>query len=268
MKELSQRWQHGPGFLYLPEDERPEKPSITNADDIERECLKVQVSCTAAKVEGDVIDCERFSSWRRLVRVTAYVLRFIQNLRNCVKKLKADFQLSPLSVQELDEAEIYWIKRAQNDLKNELVKRRYHKLSLFTDEFGIIRVGGRIDKALTSYDSRHPILLPRKQWLSTLLTRQTHQFGHSGAATTVAKLRKRFWIIRDHDLAKSVKFRCTFCRQMEVKVESKVMADLPKCRLAPFTPPFHHTSCDYFGPFSVKISRNKTAKHYGVIFTV
>ena len=45
------------------------------------------------------------------------------------------------------------------------------------------------------------------------------------------------------------------------------MADLPDERVAPFTPPFHFTSVDYFGPMQVKISRNKTAKHYGVIFT-
>ena len=48
--------------------------------------------------------------------------------------------------------------------------------------------------------------------------------------------------------------------------ESQVMADLPECRLAPFTP-FYYTSCDYFGPCHVKVGRNKTTKYYGVIFT-
>ena len=45
------------------------------------------------------------------------------------------------------------------------------------------------------------------------------------------------------------------------------MAELPEQRLAPHTPPFHFTACDYFGPYQVKIGRNKTTKHYGVIFT-
>ena len=45
------------------------------------------------------------------------------------------------------------------------------------------------------------------------------------------------------------------------------MADLPPSRVAPLTPPFYFTSCDYFGPYSVRIGRNKTTKHYGVIFT-
>ena len=45
------------------------------------------------------------------------------------------------------------------------------------------------------------------------------------------------------------------------------MTELPEQRVAPHTPPFHFTSCDYFGPYQVKIGRNKTTKHYGVIFT-
>ena len=32
-------------------------------------------------------------------------------------------------------------------------------------------------------------------------------------------------------------------------------------------PPFYYTALDYFGPFKVKVGRNKTAKHYGVLFT-
>ena len=54
---------------------------------------------------------------------------------------------------------------------------------------------------------------------------------------------------------------------MQAMAESQVMAELPECRLAPFTPPFYYTSCDYFGPYHVKVGRNKTTKYYGVIFT-
>jgi hypothetical protein len=54
---------------------------------------------------------------------------------------------------------------------------------------------------------------------------------------------------------------------MAHKVESQLMSDLPQLRLAPCTPTFHYTSCDYFRPYTVKIGRNKTTKHYGVLFT-
>ena len=60
---------------------------------------------------------------------------------------------------------------------------------------------------------------------------------------------------------------CVFCKKMEHKLELQLMADLPKQRLALQTPPFYYTSFDYFGPYAVKVGRNKTGKHYGVIFT-
>ena len=68
-------------------------------------------------------------------------------------------------------------------------------------------------------------------------------------------------------MSRIVKRKCTFCREFEAKAETQLMADLPSCRLQPYTPPFIHTACDYFEPIKVKLGRNKTAKHYGVIFT-
>ena len=130
-----------------------------------------------------------------------------------------------------------------------------------------MRVGGRVDKALVSYDTRHPMLLPGDHWISRLIIQHAHQFGHHGVAATVAKTRTKYWITRAHDLAKSIKFRSVVCREIGAKVESQIMAVLPESRLAPFTPPFHYTSCDYFGPYRVRISRNKVAKHHCVIFT-
>ena len=55
---------------------------------------------------------------------------------------------------------------------------------------------------------------------------------------------------------------------MAQNLETQFMADLPDIRLAPFTPPFHHTACDYFGPIVVKVGRNKTAKHYGALLNL
>ena len=84
---------------------------------------------------------------------------------------------------------------------------------------------------------------------------------------TAAKTKQKFWILRVHDLARKIKFQCVFCRKMEMKAETQAMADLPRLRLTPYTRPFYNTSCDYFGPYNVKIGRNKSTKHYGVIFT-
>lgn len=42
------------------------------------------------------------------------------------------------------------------------------------------------------------------------------------------------------------------------------MADLPLLRLSPHTPLFYNTARDYFGPYNVKIGRNKNTEHHGV----
>ena len=49
---------------------------------------------------------------------------------------------------------------------------------------------------------------------------------------TVAKVRRRYWIVRAHSLAKSViKHECVFCKKSQAQCETKMMADLPEIRL-------------------------------------
>ena len=158
------------------------------------------------------------------------------------------------------------MKEAQKTIHDRLKRGEFKTSSPYIEE-DIIRVGGRAEESLMSYDSRHPVLLPQKHHISMLITRYFHERGHSGVAGTAAKVRRAYWIVGVHRLAKTVKHRCVVCRELEHKLESQVMSNLPRQRLAPFTPPFHNTACDYFGPMQVKVGRNKTAKHYGVICT-
>ena len=228
---------------------------------------EIVFNLTLSKAEEE-INVKKFSSWRRLIRVTARIKRLARKAREGRSDDVRDVSMDdPLKPQELHEAEVFWIKEAHRSLNDRLMKGEFRSLTPFRDEDDVIRVGGRVSKVIVTYDCKHPVLSPHDHWISLLITRNAHQFGHNGVATTTAKTRRKYWIIRAHDLAKSVKYRCVFCREMEHKVESQFMADLPQLRLAPFTPPFHHTACDYFGPFIVKIGRNKTTKHYGVVFT-
>lgn len=124
-----------------------------------------------------------------------------------------------------------------------------------------------MDEAIVSYETRHPALLPSDHWISFLITRHPHKYVHTSVAATTGKTRRKFWILKANNISKSVKFKCGFCCEMAHKVETQLMANLPVLRLAPNTLPFYYTTCDYFGPYNVKIGRNKTVKHYGVIFT-
>ena len=167
VRSLAERWQHGPKFLCLPENQWPQDWSNNDQPEVEEECRKVNNVCAQIKAEHS-INCQNFSSWRRLIRVTAYTLRLIWNLRaqrhnkthpeeNHMKPNEG-----PLSPQELQNAEDHWIKESQKSFSDRLRKGEFRKFSPYTDSDGIVPVGGRVDKALVSYETRHPALLPRE----------------------------------------------------------------------------------------------------------
>ena len=107
-----------------------------------------------------VISLEKFSSLQRLMRVTAYVLRFVSNLKQ--SKMKKELFDGEVTQKEVDQARELWIKEVQrsvyNDKNFDQVKV---SLSLFTDDKGILRCGGRLTNAPIPYDARFLIFLPR-----------------------------------------------------------------------------------------------------------
>jgi hypothetical protein len=263
-KYLEHRWKNGPKFLNQPKEEWPEQPAMPiDPAELDKERRNTQAAFSLSTVPT-VIDPTKFSKWKRLVRVTAWILRYIRNLR---LKTKPEDNVDPLTAVELEQAEELWIKTAQKELHERVKNKEFNMLSPFTDDKEIIRVGGRVDKAIVTYDSKHPVLLPKNHHISYLITKDVHQITHTGIASTAAETRRKFWIIGVQKLAKLIKKKCIYCKKSHPKIESQVMAELPKIRLMPQTPPFYHTACDYFGPYKVKIGRNKTTKHYGVLFT-
>ena len=245
-QELTGSWKHGPAFLQLPEEQWPNE-SLPTTDQRKEDQAERRKPRTVLQVNRhdreEVIPCKNFSSWRRLLIVTGYVTRYIKNLRaTCKLKLLKNpnvtnqLQLGPLSSKELENAEVYWIKEAQTSLHKIVKAGQLRQLSPFKDEDGIIRVGDRVDQALVSYDTRHPVLLPRKHHISHLITQCYHEIGHTGVATTVAKIKRKYLIIRGHDLAKLIRLRCVVCRKFDAKVEEQYMANLPRIRLQPLMP--------------------------------
>ena len=261
VEEINVRWLPGPQFLHLKEEQWPTERGTPNIKEVNKEQRKVTMTC-AVNVLTPILECTKFSSWKRLLRTTAYVLRFCQKIR--VKAASHDKTQSghggPLNPTEIKNAKEYWLKVAQTELTKPMKNGDFKTLTPFVDANGIIRGGGYVKPALVSYDNAHPALLPQKHWISVLVTREAHQTCHSGVHTTTARARRKYWVIQGHDIAKSEKARCVFCRKMATKVENQFMADLPLLRLQPYTPPFMYTSCDYFGPINVKIGRNKTTK--------
>jgi len=151
--------------------------------------------------------------------------------------------------------------------KKAIVKKTspIHRLDPFLDK-GILRVGGRLKCADLPQETKHPVILPQKSHVTTLLIRQAHKkLGHAGRGHVIANLREKYWIIKVNAAVRHVILKCVFCRRNNSKPSEQKMADLPRNRLSP-APLFTYTGVDYFGPFTIKEGR-KEVKRYGALFT-
>ncbi|KRY05533.1 hypothetical protein T03_1748, partial [Trichinella britovi] len=88
-----------------------------------------------------------------------------EKLSTCIEA-KARTERELILIEELNEAELYWMKAVQNetfrDEKSLLMKGKLSEnsrlihLTPFIDEFGVIRVGGRLQQSNLLYQHKHP----------------------------------------------------------------------------------------------------------------
>ena len=170
-------WWNGPEWLKLYQDGWPKqcKTKTDSSKDGDELC---SATCTTLVQSSPFIPVDRFSTFNRLVRVTAWVTRFVTNRRS--RKRDSRRSTDPLSVQELNGATSYWIKVVQNECwsseidalnKGSNLKQTSRILSLkpFVNVSGILHVGGRQENAKLSYETRHPIVLSSNHPLVKLI---------------------------------------------------------------------------------------------------
>ena len=159
-----------------------------------------------------IIDLSRYSTLTKLLHVTGYVLRFINNLRDSTAR-----QTGTLSVTELNTAQFRWIFDCQQQqfpteiqhLKLNLRNKKYpplvRQLQLFLDDKGYLRCGGRIHNAPVHNTTKFPYLLPSQHALTTLIILAAHiTHLHGGVIRTVTALRDKFWIMSARRYVRSV----------------------------------------------------------------
>jgi hypothetical protein len=132
---------------------------------------------------------------------------------------------------------------------------------------GLLRVRGRLSDSSLPFESKHPVLLPRRHFITQLIIRDAHaRLGHAGRGHVLSALRAKFWVIAGNAAVRAVITSCVRCRRFRRPVQEQKMANLPSCRIDASLPPFSYVAVDYFGPFLVKDGR-KELKRYGVVST-
>ena len=166
--------------------------------------------------------------------------------------------------------EVRILQKAKNytNQSRELPKNSsLYNLSPFIDEYGLIRIGGRIKHSSLLDEIKHPIILPKDGHITKLIIDHYHNVAqHQGRGVTHNEIRASgFWIINGSSAVARYIHSCITCKRLRGTFVEQKMADLPRERVES-SPPFTYCAVDYFGPWFIKEGR-KELKRYGVLFT-
>ncbi|XP_065911201.1 uncharacterized protein [Dysidea avara] len=224
-----------------------------------------------------IIQLNNYSSLHKLLAVTAYIYRFVNNLCRSRPKLHG-----PLTAKELNSAQTRWIQACQElryplemaSAKSKCIRPEVKRLPLvrqlrlFMDDRGLLRCGGRIHNAPLSELARFPYLLPQNNHLTTLIVYHTHVFlSHAGVGSTLTAIRQSYWIPSGRQYVKKLLRQCTICRRHGGRPYAALeSAPLPRVRVQD-VPPFSITGVDFTGALYVKQQNNEENKVYICLFT-
>jgi len=215
---------------------------------------------------ANVIDVNNHSTLQKLVQVTAWVKRFVNNLRASVTQ--GSRSTGRLEANELKDAEIEWLKSAQTELKKQHNFKQLEKeLGIKTDR-NVLRCEGRLLNSDLEIDARKPVILPTKHPFTRLIIEECHQrVLHSGVRATLAELRSRFWVPRGRQIVKRNLGECVTCRKLTGKPYSAPpTASLPDFRVRE-APPFSRVGVDFAGPLYVEQKSGEMDKAYIALFS-
>lgn len=230
-------------------------------------------TCDATHLPRIITWMKRHSSYNKVVRSLAYVLRFVYNSKRHITKLSG-----PLKLKELDNSlKVLIIASQRHEFSTEFrweenlpSSKRLLILAAVLDDKGILRVGGRLQNSNLSEEAKSPILLPGKCHLVTLLIDHLHHVHfHLGQQALQALIRQKYWVFRLRQAVKGRIYKCMTCIRMKARPSQPIMGNLPSCRVRP-SRPFTFTGVDYAGPFFIREKsprRNSpTSKAYLVVF--
>lgn len=254
----AKRWHEGPTWLKLNPDCWPTCDISPDREVIDQERRKTVVS-SLINVDEEFSHFLRISSFEKIIRVTAWIKRFIDNCRD--KNMRRTSK--NLETEEMNAAEVLVWKIVQRvSFKTENDERLRH-LKPFVDSSGLLRVKTRILMRQDLENFRTPIILPPDHPVVTKLIMEKHkQQMHCGTQTLMAILRENFWILKSRKTIRKVLKNCIKCRRFDSKPPTVEHAPLPEDRVKDSFV-FEVTGIDLAGPLFLK----NGSKTWIVLFT-
>jgi hypothetical protein len=231
-----------------------------------------------------------FSSLTTLNRVTAHCLRFVHNLkvklreaqvrRGVVLEAEAEKRKSgELTCSEIQEGHLHWIKYVQqSEFAAELKSLRSGnaipstsklcQLHPFVDLRGILRVGGRLQKAEIPEETKHQIIMPHNHPLTHFIIQEYHKINsHAGFTLLWCTLQRKYWFLRARDTIRHLVRKCVSCRKTRAETAHQLMGSLPTPRVRPARP-FSNCGVDFAGPFTIRQFKGRGGKTWKCYFAI
>jgi len=257
-------WIQGPDFLRVTGDLRYTNPPVET--DVGGDSDVIVSTITPRLLSPEIEDIlGYFSTWHRLKTAVAVFMKVREILQCRVQRRRNGHSDSPedyrLHVADIDAAEdqimrwLHWKTfpdemeklssddNAAGDTRSRAPTMVSKSSSLFSLDprlvHGVLRVGGRLTRAHLLDSVKHPVILPKKAHVTTLIIQDMHRkLGHAGRNHVLASLRQKYWIIRASNAVRNVIHICVSAGDPEVLFSNR------KCQtylFAALMTLFHHS---------------------------
>lgn len=277
-------WLTGPAFLQHSDSSRitEEAPFDLVYPDSDAEVRAYVTTCATARTTLGSHRFGRFSSWKSLIRGTASLIHIVQSFKkkntckgwhHCVKPHTAGLLAQARDIviksvqREAYQADFACLEKGKEISRNSPLRKLAPVL-----ENGLLRIGGRLEHAPLDAMEKHPLIIPGRSHVASLLTNHFHErVKHQGRVFTEASIHSEgFWIVGAKRCVNSALHKCVICNKLRGKTAEQRMADLPSDRVST-EPPFTNVGLDVFGPWDVSTRRTRggqaRSKRWAVIFT-
>lgn len=197
-----------------------------------------------------IIDVGRYSTLQKLLNVTAFVYRFISNVKSKISR-RPVIEDNVISADEQEAALKNWVKEEQRLMQHATnFEKQTKSLGLFKKD-DVLRVRGRFNNANITTDQKHPILLRNiTSPFTKLVVLQSHErTKHQGIDSTLADVRRRFWIVQGRKAVKNTIRKCVVCIRYQGRtLRLPPTPDLPDFRVEYNERCFNSVGMDFAGP--------------------
>ncbi|GFT98885.1 integrase catalytic domain-containing protein [Trichonephila clavipes] len=210
-------WWHGPELL------QSTYSTTVIAEPTQRDDFDCELRVSERTLETSLLNSKNFdffnhlmdlsNNYFKIIHIISYIYRFIESCRSKVKKR------GPLTTSE--------------------------------DDKGVLRVGGRLEKASIPYSQKHPAILAKNSKLSKIYFITLHKkLFHVGPQGLLNAVRLRLWALGCRNLARKTVHTCVVCFKCKPIPSSQIMGNFPYERVN-MAPPFSITGLDLGGPYFV-----------------